>query len=262
MNTATGDTRATAHPVVDRPQWLEARKALLVREKQLTQLHDEIARARRALPWLRVEKDYVFQTRRGPRGLADLFGGRSQLMVQHFMFAPGWEQGCKSCSFMADHHDGAHPHLAQRDLTLVAVSRASLAEIERFRQRMGWRFDWVSSQGSDFNRDFAVSFSPDEMSTGAVEYNYVRQSFPHEEAPGISVFHRNGAGEVFHTYSCYGRGVEVMMHAYALLELAPKGRDEDGLDYPMAWVRHHDRYPDETTAQAASAPPACCGSRD
>ena len=233
---------AAEHPVVSREQWRAARMALLAREKQLTRLQDEIARERRALPWVRVERDYVFDTLEGPRTLGELFDGRSQLLVQHFMFAPGWAQGCKSCSFMADHNDGANLHLAQRDVTLIAVSRAPLADIERFRQRMGWKFRWVSSHGTDFNHDFGVNFTPGEMASGQVDYNYQRQRFPHEEAPGISVFFRNAAGEVFHTYSRFGRGVEVMMHTYPLLELTPKGRDEDALDYPMAWVRHHDRY--------------------
>jgi predicted dithiol-disulfide oxidoreductase (DUF899 family) len=233
---------AAEHPVVSREQWRAARIALLAREKQLTRLQDEIARERRALPWVRVDKDYVFDAPEGPRTLGELFDGRSQLLVQHFMFAPGWEQGCKSCSFMADHNDGANLHLAQRDVTLVAISRAPLADIERFRQRMGWKFRWVSSNGTDFNHDFGVNFTPGEMASGQVDYNYQRQRFPHEEAPGISVFFRNQAGEVFHTYSRFGRGVEVMMHTYPLLELTPKGRDEDALDYPMAWVRHHDRY--------------------
>jgi len=233
---------AAEHPVVSREQWRAARIALLAREKQLTRLQDEIARERRALPWVRVEKDYVFDTLEGPRTLGELFDGRSQLLVQHFMFAPGWAQGCKSCSFMADHNDGANLHLAQRDVTLIAVSRAPLADIERFRQRMGWKFRWVSSHDTDFNHDFGVNFTPDEMASGQVDYNYQRQRFPHEEAPGISVFFRNAAGEVFHTYSRFGRGVEVMMHTSPLLELTPKGRDEEALDYPMAWVRHHDRY--------------------
>ena len=258
MNTAVANTRAVDHPVVSQDRWLAARKKLLAREKELTRLQDQIASERRALPWVRVEKDYRFDTLQGPRGLADLFDGRSQLMVQHFMFAPGWEQGCKSCSYMADHNDGANVHLAQRDVTLVAVSRAPLADIQRFRDRMGWRFDWVSSHGSDFNHDFGVNFSQDEMSRGQVDYNYVRQPFPHEEAPGISVFYRDENGDVFHTYSRYSRGVEVMMHTYNLLELTPKGRDEEGLDYPMAWVRHHDRY--ETAAKAPAAG-ACCGSK-
>lgn len=259
MNTAIreiAETRAVDHPVVSRERWLAARKSLLMREKELTRLQDEIARERRTLPRVRVEKAYLFDTLDGPRTLAELFEGRSQLLVQHFMFAPGWEQGCKSCSFMADHNDGANLHLAQRDVTFLVVSRAPLADIERFRQRMGWKFNWVSSYGTEFNHDFGVNFTQDEMSSGKVNYNYVRQPFAHEEAPGISVFYRNEAGEVFHTYSRYGRGVEVMMHTYNLLELTPKGRDEDELDYPMAWVRHHDRY-----EPAAPASAACCASQ-
>ena len=240
MNPVTAETALDNHPVVTKDRWLAERKALLAREKALTRQRDELASARRALPWVRVEKDYVFEATEGRRTLAELFQGRRQLLVQHFMFAPGWEQGCKSCSFMADHHAGALLHLAQRDLTLVAVSRAPLADIERFRQRMGWRFMWVSSQASDFNHDFGVSFTPEERSRGEVDYNYVRQPFPLEEAPGISLFCRDDAGSVFHTYSTYGRGVEVMMGTYHLLDLAPRGRDEDGQG--MAWLRHHDRY--------------------
>lgn len=259
MNTAIATINTAGHSVVPRERWLAARKALLAREKELTRLHDQVARERRALPWVRIDKDYVFDTLQGPRRLADLFDGRSQLLVQHFMFAPGWEQGCKSCSYMADHNDCAVPHLAQRDVTLLAVSRAPLAAIEAFRQRMGWRFGWVSSYGSDFNHDFGVNFSQDEMSSGKVDYNYTHQPFPHEEAPGISVFCRDAAGEVFHAYSRYGRGVEVMMHSYSLLDLTPKGRDEDALDYPMAWVRHHDRYAAETTPKPAQGAASCCG---
>jgi len=229
------------HPVVTRDQWLAERKALLAREKELTHLGDQVARERRALPWVRIDKDYVFDTPEGRRPLAELFDGRRQLLVQHFMLAPGWQAGCKSCSYMADHTDGATVHLTQRDVTFVAVSRAPLAEIERFRQRMGWRFRWVSSHGSDFNYDFRVSFAPDERANGGGDYNYGRTP-PGDEMPGISAFVKNDAGEVFHTYSTYGRGVEVMMHTYNLLDLTPKGRDEDGLDFTMAWVRHHDRY--------------------
>jgi predicted dithiol-disulfide oxidoreductase (DUF899 family) len=243
------------HSVVSQSQWLDHRRALLAREKELTRLQDEIARERRALPWVRVDKPYVFDTPDGPRGLADLFEGRSQLLVQHFMFAPGWEQGCKSCSFMADHNDGANHHLAQRDITLVAISRAPLADIERFRKRMGWNFKWVSSNGSDFNYDFHVSFTPEQMATGKVDYNFVTQSSPEEELPGLSTFIRNDEGEVFHTYSTYGRGVEVMMGAYPLMDLTPKGRDEDRLRFTMEWVRHHDRY----GPAPAAKPNACCG---
>lgn len=247
--------QATLHPVVSREQWLTERLALLAREKELTRLNDRIASERRALPWVRIEKDYVFEGPHGRSRLADLFDGRRQLLVQHFMFGPGWEQGCKSCSFMADHLGGMQVHLAQRDVSVLVVSRAPLAEIERFRQRMGWQFRWVSSHGSDFNHDFGVSFRADQRIDGEVDYNYMRQAFPQDEAPGVSLFHRNEGGEVFHTYSTFGRGVEVMMGTYRLLDLAPRGRDEDGLDYGMAWLRHHDRY--DTAPEAASGA-GCC----
>ncbi|HEY0857388.1 MAG TPA: thioredoxin family protein [Albitalea sp.] len=247
---------AMKHPVVSKDRWIAERKTLLAREKELTRLRDRIARERRALPWVRIEKNYVFDAPEGRRTLAELFEGRRQLVVQHFMFAPGWEQGCKSCSFMADHIDGANVHLAQRDLTLLVVSRAPLADIQRFRERMGWRFKWVSSHGSDFNRDFDVSFTPQEIARGEVYYNYGMRPFGAEEAPGISVFAKDGAGDVFHTYSTYGRGVELMMGAYSLLDLAPKGRDEDGLAHTMEWVRHHDRY--EPAAPAKAAVGSCC----
>ncbi len=235
------------HPVVSNQQWLDARKQLLARERELTHLHDQIARERRALPWQAIDKDYVFETPQGRRTLAQLFEGRRQLLVQHFMLGPGWEAGCPSCSFMADHVDGMNVHLAQRDVTYVAVSRAPLAEIERFRRRMGWQFNWVSSFGTDFNFDFQVSFTPDEKSRNEVVYNYAPGPFRSEELPGISVFIQDDAGRVLHTYSTYGRGVEAMMGAYVLMDLTPKGRDEDDLSFPMAWIRHHDRY-EATTA--------------
>ena len=243
------------HPVVAQGRWVGERKALLVREKELTRLHDEIARERRALPWVHLDKPYVFDTAQGPRPLRDLFAGRRQLLVQHFMLGPGWAQGCPSCSYMADHVEGMLPHLAQRDVAFTAVSRAPLAEIERFRQRMGWRFPWVSSAGNDFNFDFAVSFRPEDRAGGTVDYNYQRQAFPHEEAPGVSAFWRDDAGEVYLTYTTYGRGVEVMMGTYGLLDLTAKGRDE-APGQGMAWVRHHDRYD--------NAPPAgssCCAAQ-
>ena len=242
MNTAMAPVNTVNHRVVSRETWLAERQALLAREKELTRLRDRIAGERRALPWVRIEKDYVFDAPEGRRTLADLFDGRRQLLVQHFMFGPGWEQGCPSCSFMADHIDGMNVHLAQRDVTLLVVSRAPLAEIERFRRRMGWRFKWVSSHGSDFNHDFGVSFTPDEMARGEVDYNYGRRPFPSAEAPGISVFHQDAAGSIHHTYSTYGRGVEVMMGTYALLDLVPRGRDEHNPVNAMDWVRHHDRY--------------------
>ncbi len=258
MDIATTESSIQNHAVVPRDRWLAERRALLAREKELTRLHDQIARERRALPWVRVEKPYAFETPDGRRTLAELFDGRRQLVVQHFMFAPGWEQGCKSCSFMADHIDGMNLHLAQRDLTLRVVSRAPLAEIERFRRRMGWQFPWVSSFGSDFNHDFGVSFTPEELARGEVDYNYGMRPFPLEEAPGVSVFFRDAAGDVFHTYSTYGRGVEVMMGAYDMLDLTPRGRDEDRLAYTMEWVRHHDRYEAAPPAEAAPAAASCC----
>jgi predicted dithiol-disulfide oxidoreductase (DUF899 family) len=239
MNTLKGTSSTTNHPIVSDEQWVSERKKLLAREKELTQLRDQVARERRALPWARVKKVYTFDTPEGARTLADLFEGRRQLMVQHFMLGPGWEEGCPSCSFMADHTDGMNVHLAHRDVTFIAVSRAPLAEIERFRRRMGWKFKWVSSFGSDFNHDFNVSFPPEEKNA-QVYYNYGMQSFECDELPGVSVFYRDDAGEVFHTYSTYRRGVEAMMGTYNLLDLTPKGRDE--ADGAMAWVRHHDRY--------------------
>ena len=242
-----------SHPVVTRDRWLAQRKALLAKEKELTRQRDHVASERRALPWVKLEQDYVFDTTQGSRRLSELFQGRRQLLVQHFMLGPGWEQGCKSCSFMADHLDGIAIHLAQRDIAWLAVSRAPLVEIERFRQRMGWKFDWVSSHGNDFNRDFHVSFTPEEQARGEVFYNFHMTPFPQQEAPGISCFWRDDDGQVFHTYSTFGRGVEVMMGAYQLIDLTPRGRDEQGLAYGMEWVRHHDRYGD------AAKPVSGCG---
>jgi len=253
MNTATVEASVVNHPVVSRDRWIAQRKQLLAREKELTQLRDQIARERRALPWVRIEKNYVFEAPEGRRTLAELFADRRQLMVQHFMFAPGWKQGCPSCSFMADHHDGMLAHLANRDVTLLAVSRAPLADIERFRQRMGWQFKWVSSQANDFNYDFDVSFRPEQQAKGEVYYNFGLRRFPTEEAPGVSVFYKDDAGDVFHTYSTYGRGVEVMMGTYNLLDLVPKGRGERDVGHKMAWVRHHDRYESTPIGKSASA---------
>lgn len=225
--------------VVSHEDWLAARRDLLQKEKELTHLRDSVANERLALPWERIEKDYVFDTLDGPRSLAGLFEGRSQLVVQHFMLAPGWKEGCPSCSFMADHTDGMNLHLANHDVTMIAVSRAPLADIERYRKRMGWTFGWVSSFGSDFNYDFRVSFTPEEVATGHIDYNFGGWNMTGEEWPGVSAFIKNEAGEVFRTYSTYGRGVEVMMGTYAMLDLTPKGRNEArGMD----WVRRHDRY--------------------
>ena len=258
MDTTMTEAHTVKHPVVPGDQWVNARKTLLAREKELTRLQDQIARERRALPWVRVEKDYVFDTPEGKRSLADLFEGRSQLVVQHFMFTPGKEQGCANCSYMADHTDGALAHLAQRDVTLLAISRAPLTDIERFRKRMGWQFKWVSSGDSDFNYDFDVSFTPEDLAKGEVYYNYRNRSFPNPDAPGISVFYKDDAGQVYHTYSAYGRGVEVMMHTYNFLDLTPKGRQEEALAYTMAWVRHHDRYEPAPLAKPAPAAGSCC----
>ena len=240
------------HRVVSRDEWLAERKRLLAREKELTRLRDQLARERRALPWVRIDKSYAFDAPEGRRTLAELFEGRRQLLVQHFMFAPGWEQGCRSCSFMADHTDGMNVHLAHRDVTLVAISRAPLADIERFRRRMGWQFKWVSSHGSDFNYDFGVSFTPEEVAKGELHYNYGTWPFAYEELPGVSVFYNDNTRDVFHTYSTYGRGVEVIMGAYNMLDLTPKGRDERDV-HKMEWVRHHDRYEPASVAKTVPA---------
>ncbi len=247
------------HHVVSREEWVAAREALLAHEKELTHRRDQLSAERRRLPWVRVERGYVFDGPDGKESLAELFAGRSQLIVYHFMFGPGWQEGCKSCSYLADHFDGSLVHLAQRDVTLVVVSRAPLAEIDAFRRRMGWRFRWVSSHGSDFNRDYHVSFTPEEMAKGEVYYNYAKEKFPVEEAPGASVFYKNEAGEIFHTYSAYARGLDILVGAYNFLDLVPKGRDEDGLDFTMEWVKHHDRYDDAHAILAgAIAESSCC----
>ena len=230
--------------VVSSAEWLTARKELLKKEKEFTNLRDELSRQRRELPREKVEKQYVFAGPNGKETLADLFDGRSQLIVYHFMLGPGWKEGCPSCSFLADTMDGAVVHLAHRDTTLVVVSRAPLPEIQAFQKRMGWRFKWASSFENDFNRDYHVSFSKDEMAKGRVAYNFDMTEFPSEEAPGASVFYKNKAGEVFHTYSAYARGLDQLVGTYNFLDLTPKGRDEDALPHTMAWVRHHDRYDD------------------
>jgi predicted dithiol-disulfide oxidoreductase (DUF899 family) len=240
--------------VVSRAEWLAARKKLLAKEKEFTRLRDQLSTQRRNLPWVKVDKRYVFDGPKGKETLADLFEGRCQLLVQHFMLGPGWGQGCPSCSFMADHADGMTVHLAHRDTTFVAISRAPLAEIQRFRQRMGWQFKWVSSNANDFNFDFGVSFTPEEKLKNKVTYNYGTQPFESDELPGISVFYKDDAGQVFHTYSTYRRGVEVMMGTYNLLDLTSKGRDEEPGE-GMAWVRHHDRYKDSPKASES-----CCSS--
>jgi len=256
------ETHMEAHKVVSHDEWIAARKAHLADEKAFTRARDALARKRRELPWEKVDKAYVFEGASGEETLADLFGGKSQLIVYHFMLGPGWEEGCPSCSFLADHFDGLLIHLAQRDVALVVVSRAPLAQIEAFKRRMGWKFKWVSSNGSDFNFDYQVSASPEEKANGRVLYNYEETTFPSEERPGTSVFCKSPSGEVFHTYSSYGRGLDILIGAYNFLDLAPKGRDEAGLSYGMAWVRHHDKYSGDQTPRAKYEQPkstdSCC----
>jgi predicted dithiol-disulfide oxidoreductase (DUF899 family) len=240
--------------IASREEWLRLRTLHLAREKAHTRERDELARQRRELPWVKVDKNYLFDTPAGTRTLAELFDGRSQLVVYHFMFGPEWAEGCPSCSFVCDHLDGALPHLTARDVTLVAVSRAPMAKIAAFKQRMGWKFNWVSSHGGEFNFDFNVSFTPEEKAAGPVYYNYKTQDFPSDEGPGASVFYKDPAtGEIFHTYSTYGRGLEPLVTTYLILDLVPKGRDEDNLAFSMAWVRHHDRYEAPPAAAFADA---------
>src|SRR5580692_832899 len=229
------------HKVVSHDEWIAARTAYLAEEKAFSKARDSLSRKRRELPWEKVEKKYLFDGPHGKETLADLFGGKSQLFIYHFMLGPGWEAGCPSCSLVADHFDGAVAHLAQRDIAFVVVSRAPLMEIEKFKKRMGWKFKWVSSFGSDFNHDYHVSFSKDELASGKVLYNYEQREFPREEGPGMSVFYKND-GRIFHTYSAYARGLDILVGTYNLLDFAPKGRDEDSLASPMGWLRHHDRY--------------------
>jgi predicted dithiol-disulfide oxidoreductase (DUF899 family) len=227
--------------IASREEWTAARLALLDREKQLNRERDELAEQRRQLPWVSVDKEYRFVGVDGPRTLAELFDGRSQLLVYHFMFGPEWDEGCPSCSFWADHLDGAVVHLANRDVTFVAISRAPYERLAAYRARMGWRFPWFSSADSDFNVDFHVSFTEEQQEYGG-EYNFVTQTHPSEEAPGISVFATDSRGAVFHTYSTYARGLDPMNSAYQLLDLVPKGRDEEALPWSMAWLRRHDSY--------------------
>jgi len=228
--------------VVSHTEWVEARKALLASEKEFTKLRDQLSRQRRDLPWERVDKDYVFDGPKGMTTLADLFDGRSQLIVYHFMFGPDWDAGCKSCSFLADHFNPAVVHLNHRDVSLVAVSRAPQPILERFRRRMGWDFVWVSSFNNDFNRDYDVSFTQDEVERGDTYYNYRKKGFPSTEAPGASVFFKDEDGSIYHTYSVYERGLDMFITAYHYLDIVPKGRDEGDLSYTMEWLKLHDEY--------------------
>ena len=241
MEPKTDASEMNRSRIVLRSEWLVARKDLLTREKELTRLRDEVSRHRRELPWIRIDKEYVFDGPAGRETLADLFGGRSQLIVYHFMLGPGWEEGCKSCSYLADHFDGANWHLPHRDVTFVVVSRAPLSEIEPFKKRMGWRFKWLSSHNNDFNFDYHVSATEDDQAKGKMYYNYRTSELMSDELPGLGVFYKDENGDVFHTYSTYARGLDILVGAYNFLDLVPKGRDENP-DSTMDWVRHHDRY--------------------
>ena len=230
------------HKVVAGEEWLAARLKLLAQEKEFTRLRDELTASRQELPWQKVEKDYCFQGSNGEVALADLFDGRSQLLLYHFMFHPDWQEACKSCSFWADGYNAITPHLAQRDVTLVAVSRAPLPKLQAFAARMGWNFPWYSSYGSDFNYDYQVSFTDEDIASGHVNYNFRETEFTPQEAPGLSVFMRDENGQVYRSYSCYARGLDMLNPAYHHLDLVPRGRNEGELPFTMAWVRLHDSY--------------------
>lgn len=239
---ATTITAPKTSKVVSHSEWIEARKQFLAKEKEFTHLRDELSRQRRELPWEKVEKDYVFDGPRGKEKLADLFDGRSQLVIYHFMLGPGWAAGCPSCSYISDQYDAMTIHLAHRDVTLAVVSRAPFGEIEAFKKRMGWRFHWVSSFATEFNYDYHVSATAAEKQSGTADYNYAVTQFPSDERPGASVFYKDGEGQIYHTYSTYARGLDILVGTYNFLDLVPKGRDEEGLAHTMAWVRHHDKY--------------------
>lgn len=230
------------HPVVSREEWLLARTDLLAREKEFTRLRDQLSQRRRELPWVKVEKQYVFDGPAGKESLAELFEGRSQLIVYHFMFAPDWDEGCRHCSFWADNFNGIPVHLNHRDVTMIVVSRTPLEKLQAFEKRMGWSFKWLSSFHNDFNYDYHVSFTKEQMESGTAFYNYGMGKVPMAELVGISAFYKNETGSVFHTYSCYSRGVDMLNGAYNYLDLVAKGRDEAALDFTQAWVRHHDKY--------------------
>lgn len=231
----------TNHPVLSRDEWIKARKELLAKEKELTHLRDEIAQQRRELPWVKVDKVYRFVGPEGECSLDELFDGCSQLLVYHFMFGENWEEGCPSCSFWADNFEGIGIHLAHRDATMVAISRAPFGKLKHYRERMGWSFPWYSSQGSDFNFDCQVSYTPEQVESGEGEHNYASRQVM-EELPGVSVFYRDDAGDIYHTYSTYARGLDILNGAYSYMDLLPKGRDEDDLPWTMAWLRRHDQY--------------------
>lgn len=231
------------HPIVSREQWLRQRTALLAEEKALTRQRDALAAKVRALPWVRVDKVYTFDSPAGPRTLGELFGRSSQLVVYHFMFDPTWSQGCKSCSFIADHYNPLVVHLAYRDIALVTVSKAPIGKIEAFRARMGWTFPWYSAEKNDFGHDFGVSFTDEQLTDPASVYNFTHKPYPIRELPGLSVFVKTARGEICHSYSTFSRGLEEFLTAYRYMDLTPKGRDEAGSS-GMEWLRHHDRYDD------------------
>ena len=215
---------------------------MLAKEKEFTQLRDQLSSQRRELPWVKVDKEYVFDGPNGKETLSELFGESSQLVFYHFMFDPSWDEGCPSCSFWADNYNGIAVHLKHRDVTMVTVSTAPLAQLEAYKRRMGWTFKWVSSFETEFNRDYHVSFTAEELENGEAVYNYDRRKAGSLEGPGISVFYKDANGDVFHTYSCYARGLDMLNGAYNYLDLVPKGRDEAGLSFSMEWVRRHDMY--------------------
>jgi predicted dithiol-disulfide oxidoreductase (DUF899 family) len=249
-----GEMNMQNHSVVSQEEWLAARKALLLKEKEATDLRDKINAERLALPWVKVEKEYIFNTPTGKMTLSDLFDGRSQLIIYHFMLGPGWPAGCPGCSFLSDHLDGALPHLNHHDVTLTVVSRAPLAEIEAYKKRMGWRFPWVSAFGSDFNYDYNVSFTRDELASGKALYNFAEVPTPANasdtELPGLSSFYKDEAGDVFHTYSSYARGGEELIGTLMILDRAPKGRNEKST---MDFVRRHDEYEESPKPHASGA---------
>jgi predicted dithiol-disulfide oxidoreductase (DUF899 family) len=231
------------HKIVSEVEWVEARKGLLKKEKEFTTLRDQLSQQRRDLPWVAVNKEYVFEGNNGKQTLSELFDGRSQLLVYHFMFDPGWKAGCPSCSFWADNFNGIIVHLNQRDVTMIAVSRAPYSKLAAYQKRMGWDFKWVSSYSTDFNYDLHVSFTEEQLAKEEVFYNYTARPFL-PEREGVSVFFKDPEGRVFHTYSAYARGIDMLNVAYHYLDLVPKGRDEVGHAFPQFWVRRHDEYGD------------------
>jgi predicted dithiol-disulfide oxidoreductase (DUF899 family) len=230
------------HRIVSRDEWIKARQDFLAKEKEFTRMRDQLSQQRREMPWERVDKNYLFDGPDGKVSLSELFAGKSQLIVYHFMFDPSWEAGCKSCSFWADNYNSIIVHLNHRDANLVAISRAPLAKLQAYQKRMGWSFKWVSSSGNDFNYDYHVSYTPDELAKGEGYYNYRIGKTISGEMPGISVFHKDAEGNIFHTYSTYERGLDMLNGAYHILDLLPKGRDEKGLQFTQEWVRRHDEY--------------------